>query len=64
MKTNVGKIDKILRVIIAVLLFSTFFVLEGNLRFIAIIGLVPLLTSMVSFCPLYRIIGVSTCSRK
>lgn len=64
MKANVGKIDKVIRVIIAIFLFSSFFFLEGNLRFISLVGLIPLLTGMVSFCPLYRLLGVNSCRAK
>lgn len=64
MNKNVGTIDRVVRVVLAAGLFSLFFVLEGNLRFLALIGLVPLLTGAVSFCPLYRLVGMSTCPVK
>ncbi len=64
MKSNVGTIDKTVRIVLSAILFSTYFLLEGNLRFIAVVGIIPLITGLVSFCPLYRIIGVSTCSVK
>ena len=40
------------------------FVLEGNLRFLALVGFIPLLTSLVSWCPLYALFGLSTCPAK
>lgn len=61
MKKNVGNIDKIIRLVLSLVLFSTFFFLEGNLRFVALVGLIPLLTGLISFCPLYGIFGMSTC---
>lgn len=61
MTRNVGNIDRVVRVIIGVALLSLFFVLEGNLRWIGLIGLVPLLTALVGNCPLYSIVGLSTC---
>lgn len=64
MKSNVGSVDKIVRIIIALALFSLYFILEGNLRYIAVIGFIPLLTAFVSWCPLYSIIGISTCPLK
>ncbi len=64
MKANVGSIDKVIRIILAVALFSLFFVLEGNLRFLALIGLVPLITAFASWCPLYSLFGLSTCPIK
>jgi hypothetical protein len=64
MNKNVSSIDKSIRIVLSLVLFSTFFIFEGNLRFIALVGLVPLLTGLVSFCPLYRIFGISTCKIK
>lgn len=64
MKANVGSVDKILRIVIALVLFSLFFILEGNLRYIALVGLIPLLTAFMSWCPLYTLFGLSTCPLK
>jgi hypothetical protein len=64
MKANVGSVDKAVRIIIALVLFSIFFFREGNLRYIALIGLIPLLTAFMSWCPLYTIFGLSTCPLK
>jgi hypothetical protein len=61
MKANVGGIDRVLRIVVGVAVLSLFFILEGNARYFGLIGLVPLLTAFVRFCPLYAIIGVSTC---
>lgn len=64
MKANVGGIDKTLRIIAGILILGLFFVLEGNARYWALAGLVPLLTGLVNFCPLYSLIGVNTCPTK
>ena len=64
MKKNVGSADKVIRVIIALLLFSLYFFLEGNARYWALVGFVPLLTGLMNFCPLYTIFGLSTCPLK
>ncbi len=61
MERNVGMIDKVVRVIVAIVLFSMYFILEGNLRFIALAGFVPLLTALISSCPLYSLLGIRTC---
>ena len=60
MKANVGSVDKIIRIILAVVLFSLYFFLEGNSRYIAVVGFVPLLTALVSWCPLYTLFGINT----
>lgn len=61
MKANVGGIDKLLRIVVGIALLSMVFVLEGSARWFGLIGLVPLLTAFVGFCPLYSILGVNTC---
>lgn len=64
MKANVGSLDKAVRLILALVLFSLYFLLEGNLRFLALVGFIPLLTGLVSWCPLYALFGLSTCPAK
>jgi len=64
MKANVGSADKVVRIVIALVLFSLYFFLEGNLRYIALIGIIPLLTAFTSWCPIYTIFGITTCPFK
>jgi hypothetical protein len=64
MKANVGGIDKVVRLVAAVALFSLFFLLEGNARLFGLVGIVPLATALLSWCPLYSLIGVNTCPMK
>ena len=61
---NVGSTDKIIRYIIGVALLSLLFIIPGNLKFLGLIGLVPILTAAFSFCPLYAIFGIKTCPVK
>ena len=64
MVKNVGSTDKSIRIIIAILLFSLFFLLEGNLRYLGLIGLIPLITGFVSWCPIYKVLGINSCNLK
>lgn len=64
MKANVGGIDKVVRLVAAMALFSLFFVLEGNARLFGLVGLVPLATALLSWCPLYSLVGIDTCPMK
>ena len=64
MQANVGGIDRILRIVVGIAVLALFFVLEGNARYWALVGLVPLFTGLFSTCPLYSIIGVNTCPMK
>jgi hypothetical protein len=67
MKSNVGNTDKAVRISIAVLLAALYFTgtIRGVLGVIAlVVAGVFVLTSLVGFCPLYAIFGMSTCPRK
>jgi uncharacterized membrane protein (GlpM family) len=64
MTTNVGGIDRVLRIVVGIAVLALFFVLEGNARYWAIAGIVPLFTGLFRTCPLYSVIGVSTCPMK
>ena len=61
MKTNVGSVDKIVRVVVGIGLLSLFFILEGSMKFLGLIGIVPIATALMGWCPLYSVIGVNTC---
>ncbi len=67
MKKNMGTIDKVVRVIIAAIIAILYFtnVLTGTLGIVLLIlAGVFVLTSLISFCPIYRIFGLSTCPVK
>jgi Inner membrane protein YgaP-like, transmembrane domain len=61
MAANVGSIDRTVRIVAGLAILALFFVLQGNLRYWALLGFVPLLTGIFRFCPAYSLIGVSTC---
>ena len=67
MKANMGGIDRIVRSLIAAVIAVLFFmnIISGTLGIVLlVIAGVFLLTSLVSFCPLYTLIGLNTCSAK
>jgi hypothetical protein len=59
MKTNVGGIDRILRIVLGVALIAL--TLTGTIGVWGWIGVVPLLTAAIGFCPLYTVLGFSSC---
>ncbi len=59
MKKNEGKLDRLVRVVIGVSLISLVFV--GPQTLWGLVGIVPLLTGAVGFCPLYSVLGLNTC---
>lgn len=63
MKSNMGSTDKMVRIIIAIVIAILFFtnVISGTLGIILLIlAGVFVLTSLISFCPLYPLIGMNT----
>jgi hypothetical protein len=61
---NVGGIDRLLRVVLGLVLLSFVFLLEGNARWLGLIGAVPLATALLGWCPAYTVLGLSTCPRR
>ncbi len=62
MKTNVGTIDRILRAVIGLALIAL--TLAGTIGVWGWIGVVPLVTAALGFCPLYTVLGFSSCPMK
>jgi hypothetical protein len=50
---NVGAIERSIRILIGVLLLSVIFVAGGSWRWVGVIGLLPLATGLIGWCPLY-----------
>ncbi len=67
MKTNMGGIDRILRIIIALIIGYLYYTgaINGTLGIILIVlAGVFVLTSLLGFCPLYTLFGFNTCKKK
>ena len=67
MKKNMGNVDKIIRIIIAVVFAVLYFTntISGTLGLVLVVlAGVFVLTSLISFCPLYAILGLSSCPVK
>jgi len=67
MKANLGTIDKIIRIAVAVLIAILYFtnVITGTLGIILLVlAGVFVLTSLIRFCPLYPIFGINTGKKK
>jgi len=67
MNPNIGPLDRLIRLILGIVLIGA--ALSGNTLFggIAVqyvafaLGIIAILTSVIRFCPLYRILGIQTC---
>ena len=67
MKKNMGSADRIIRVVIAAVLAFLYFngTISGTLGIVAVVAAVVFLaTSLISFCPLYPLLGINTCPTK
>jgi len=67
MKRNMGNTDKGIRIIaaIAIALLYYFNVIEGTLAYVLMaVGIIFLLTSLINFCPLYKVFRINTCKMK
>ena len=62
MKTNVGGIDRIARIVLGLVLIGL--ALTGHIGVWGWIGLVPLATGLLRTCPLYSVLGFSSCPLK
>ncbi|QGZ37552.1 DUF2892 domain-containing protein [Stappia indica] len=65
MTTNVGSADRIARIVVGLALIA--FALSGpadiTWKWVGWIGVVPLLTAFLKWCPAYTLLGVNTCSK-
>ncbi len=62
MLRNEGNLDRALRIIVGLVLLTLVFV--GPQTYWGLVGIVPLATGLMGFCPLYRILGLNTCPMK
>jgi hypothetical protein len=62
MKLNVGGIDRILRIVVGLVLIGL--TLTGTIGVWGWLGVVPLATGAIGWCPPYAIFGFNTCSMK
>jgi hypothetical protein len=64
MEANVGGVDRTIRIILGIVLLSLVFILEGNARWWGLIGIVPIATGLLRWCPAYLPFGIKTCSTR
>lgn len=62
MKVNEGSLDRVLRVIAGVALIAA--AATGTIGAWGWIGILPLATGLIGFCPAYTLLGISTCPSK
>ena len=60
MKKNVGNTDRWIRIVLGIALLSLIVFLDVSIRWIGLIGLIPLITGIINFCPIYALLKIST----
>lgn len=64
-KNNEGSIDRILRVVVGAALIAAYFLDSGGTwSWLYWLGVIPLVTGAVGWCPIYSIFGIKTCKMK
>lgn len=61
MKANIGGIDRIARIIVGLLLIGL--AVAGVIGWWGYIGIVPLATALIRFCPVYPLLKINTCKK-
>ena len=67
MQANMGSTDKIIRILIAIVIGVLYYTgtISGTLALVlGVFAVIFVLTSLISFCPLYLPLGISTCKKK
>lgn len=65
LKKNEGNIDRILRVVLGAALIAGYFMnSDGAYSWLYLLGIIPLVTGLIGSCPLYTLLGFSTCPMK
>ncbi|PRX57182.1 YgaP family membrane protein [Flagellimonas meridianipacifica] len=67
MKKNMGGLDRVVRFIVAAIIAVLYFTgtISGIFAYVLLVlGVIFVLTSFVSFCPLYALVGLNTCKAK
>jgi O-antigen ligase len=62
MKENVGGIDRVLRIVVGLALIAL--AATGTVGVWGWVGVVPLLTGLIRWCPVYPLLGISSCPLK
>jgi hypothetical protein len=61
MTPNVGTTDRVIRFVVGILLLLYAAFGESPWRWVGLIGIIPIITALVRFCPAYALLGIRTC---
>lgn len=64
MKQNIGNVERIVRAVVGIALIAGFFLNSGgSYSWLYLLGIIPLATAAIGWCPPYAMLGISTCKR-
>lgn len=61
MQQNVGLVDRMLRIVIGLAMFSILFFATAPDKYWGLLGLIPLATGIFGICPIYSLLGIRSC---
>ncbi|OHE20471.1 MAG: hypothetical protein A2525_07340 [Sulfurimonas sp. RIFOXYD12_FULL_36_11] len=61
MTKNIGKVDKVARIVVGVI-FIVIGIITGS--WLGLIGIIPIVTAVINWCPLYDLLKINTCNDK
>lgn len=62
MKTNEGRMDRGIRIVVGIAMLAAGWYVGGTMGItLGVIGLIPLLTGLIGWCPLYAMFNINTC---
>lgn len=64
MQPNMGKMDAGIRYIVGFALLFVVILAEGPWRWVGLLGIIPIVTAVMTWCPLYRVLGIDTRDRQ
>ncbi len=64
MEHNVGEGERIIRILAGVAIVGLILVLEGPAKWLGLIGIVPIATGIMAWCPPYALLGINTCKTR
>lgn len=59
-----SKTERVIRVLVGLALLSLMVFFEGDMRYIGLIGLIPIGTAIFRYCPISHMLHINTCSTK
>ncbi len=60
MKQNVGRVDRWIRIAVGIVVLSLLVFISGPARWFGLVGLVPLITGILGYCPIYSLLKMKT----